>query len=334
MSAMVVSPYPLAATGCAMPSSKRLRCSRTSVSTSAMIRLCRRVAVRFVVLDSTSFPNHDPARYVNVPSVENLLTDLVVRRLLVDMEQPIARHWCAGDAFRTALFNALSMSFPVGEQFFIDSVRDGFKAMPPEPQEQFRAEVQGFIGQEATHRRLHALYNGHLEKLGLVNDWAPRAAERMKLLEGTDPRHCLAITAANEHFTAIFADFMLHNADLLGDRDPRLATLWLWHSAEESEHKTTAFDVYQALGGSHEWRVKWMRRVTIFFLKDALRQTLDNLRRDGTLWQWSTWKSAASYLFGKRGLVTLTYRPWRAYFRPDFHPDQQDSSASRRWLAD
>jgi predicted metal-dependent hydrolase len=263
-----------------------------------------------------------------------IMTDLVVRRLLVDMEAPIARHWCAGDAFRTALFNALSMSFPVGEQFFIDSVRNGFKALPPERQDQFRAEVQGFIGQEATHRRLHSLYNAHLERLGLVNAWDARARERLKMLEGQDVRHWLAITAANEHFTAILADFMLHNADLLGDQDPRLATLWLWHSAEESEHKSTAFDLYQALGGDHDWRITWMKRLTTIFLLDALRQTVLNLKHDGTLWKWSTWRSAASYLFGKRGLVRQTYRPWREYFRRDFHPDQQDASASQRWLAE
>jgi predicted metal-dependent hydrolase len=262
------------------------------------------------------------------------MTDLVVRRLLVDMEADMPRHWCAGDAFRTALFDALSMSFPVGEQFFIDSVRDGFKALPADKQERFRAEVQGFVGQEATHRRLHALYNGHLEKKGLVNAWGPRAAKRMKLLDGQDVRHWLGITAANEHFTAIFADFLLHNPDLLGDRDPRLATLWLWHAAEESEHKCTAFDLYQALGGTHAWRVKWMRRVTFFFLMDTLRQTFANLQRDGTLWKWSTWRSGCSYLFGRRGLVTCTYRPWRAYFRRDFHPGQQDSTASVRWLRD
>ncbi len=110
------------------------------------------------------------------------MTDLVVRRLLIDLEAPFERHWCGGDAFRSALFNALSMSFPVGEQFFIDSVRNGFKALPPAQQEKFKAEVQGFIGQEATHRRIHALFNGHLEKQGLVNDWAPRAQERMKLM--------------------------------------------------------------------------------------------------------------------------------------------------------
>ena len=262
------------------------------------------------------------------------MTELVVRRLLIDMQVPIARHWCAGDAFRTALFNALSMSFPVGEQFFIDSVRNGFKALPEDKQERLRAEIESFIGQEATHRRLHALYNGHLEKLGLVNEWAPRALRQQKLLEGIDPRHPVAITAANEHFTAILANWLLHNPDLLGTEDPRLATLWLWHSSEESEHKSTAFDLYQALGGNYEWRISWFRRITKIFLVDTLRQTVNNLRRDGTLWKWSTWKSAASYLFGKRGLIRLTYKPWRDYLRPDFHPSQQDASISQRWLAD
>jgi predicted metal-dependent hydrolase len=260
------------------------------------------------------------------------MTDLVVRRLLVDMEKPIARHWCAGDPFRTALMNALSMSFPVGEQFFIDSVRSGFAALSPELQEKHRADMQGFVGQEASHRRLHALYNEHLEKLGLVNSWGPRAKERMKMLEGVHPRHWLAATAANEHFTAILADFMLENADLLGSEDPRLQTLWLWHAAEESEHKCVAFDLYQALEGDHAWRVKWMRRITMVFLIDTMRQTVSNLRHDGSLWQWRTWKSAASYLFGKRGLVRLTFKPWRQYFRRDFHPSQLESAAATQWL--
>ena len=260
------------------------------------------------------------------------MTDLVVRRLLVDMEAPIARHWCAGDAFRTALFNALSMSFPVGEQFFIDSVRNGFKALPPAKQEQFRAEVHAFIGQEATHRRLHGLYNAHLERLGLVNEWEPRAREMQKLLEGAEVRHHLGITAANEHFTAIMADWMLRNADLLGTEDSRLVTLWLWHSSEESEHKSTAFDLYHALGGNHEWRITWMKRITRMFLMDTMRQTILNLRNDGSLWKWSTWRSAASCLFGRRGLIRQSYRPWREYFRVDFHPGQQDSAAALKWL--
>ena len=43
---------------------------------------------------------------------------LPVRRLLIDLQTPFTRDWNGGDAFRSAFFNALSMSFPAGEQFF------------------------------------------------------------------------------------------------------------------------------------------------------------------------------------------------------------------------
>lgn len=261
------------------------------------------------------------------------MTDLVVRRLLIDLEQPVGRHWCGGDAFLTAWFNALSMSFPIGEQFFIDSVREGVKAMPPEQQERFKAEAQGFIGQEATHRRIHALFNAQVEKHGLVNHWEPRARKRLALIADLEPRHGLAITAANEHFTALFAEWLLSHPQIFEGTEARLKAMWLWHSAEEAEHKNTAFDVYQGLGGSHEWRVKWMRRVTLIFLGDTLRQTVNNLYRDGTLWHWSTWKSAAHHMLGRTGLVRQTWKPWRAYFKPDFHPSQQGSDLSDQWLA-
>ena len=261
------------------------------------------------------------------------MTELVVRRLLIDLETPLPRHWCGGDPFRTALFNALSMSFPVGEQFFIDAVRDGLKLLPEEQQAAHKAEVQGFIGQEATHRRIHALFNGHLERQGLVNHWAPRIQKRMKMLDGVDPRHPLAITAANEHFTAILAEWLLSHPEVFGQTEERLKTMWLWHSAEEAEHKNTAFDLYQTLQGSYTWRATWFRRVTLIFLGDTLRQTVNNLHHDGTLWQWRTWKSAATTLFGAEGLIRRTYKPWRAYLRRDFHPSQQESALSDQWLA-
>lgn len=262
------------------------------------------------------------------------MTQLTVRRLLIDLEQPVARHWCNGDAFLTAWFNALSMSFPIGEQFFIDSVRRGHQALPAAEQERLKPEIQGFVGQEATHRRIHTLFNAQIQKHGLVNAWEPRARERLKLVEGSDPRHGLAITAANEHFTALFAEWMLAHPQLLDGCEPRLKALWLWHSAEEAEHKNTAFDLYQALGGSHDWRVKWMRRVTIIFLTDTLRQTAHNLHRDGTLWRWSTWRSGWRHLLGPDGLLRASTRPWLAYFNRDFHPSQQHSELSQRWLSE
>jgi predicted metal-dependent hydrolase len=257
---------------------------------------------------------------------------LTVRRLLIDLEQPFDRHWCGGDAFLTAWFNALSMSFPIGEQFFIDSVRSGFKALPPEKQAEFHNEMQGFIGQEATHRRIHGRFNQQLEAQGLDNAWERRAGKRLAMMGDVDPRHPLGVTAANEHFTALFAEWLLARPALLDGCEPRLKAMWLWHSAEEAEHKNTAFDLYQALGGSERWRSRWMRRVTWMFLSDALRQTASNLRRDGTLWHWSTWRSGWHHLLGRQGFLRQSHRAWRQYFRADFHPSQQTSDLSERWL--
>jgi len=260
------------------------------------------------------------------------MSELVVRRLLIDLDAPVPRHWFGGDAFRTAIFNALSMSFPFGEQFFMDSVRNGLKALPPALQEKFASEAQGFIGQEATHRRIHALFNGQIEKHGLVNHWEARARERLKIVADFHPRHWLAITAATEHFTAVFADWLLSNPELFEGSEERFKTMWLWHSAEESEHKCTAFDLYLALGGSHQWRLTWFRRISLVFFTDLLRQTVNNLYHDGTLWQWRTWVSAAGFLFGKRGLISCMFKPLRAYTQEGFHPRQLHNTLSVDWL--
>lgn len=270
------------------------------------------------------------------------MTDLPVRRLLVDLQSPFERRWNGGDAFRSAFFNALSMSFPVGEQFFIDSVRDGLAKLPPdlpaERRAEFEAEVRGFIGQEATHRRIHALYNQQLQQQGFVNHWEQRAKRRLRKLEGVDVRIWLGATAATEHFTAILAEHLLNHHSPLAGAEPRLALLWRWHSAEESEHRCTAFDLYRALGGNQTWRQRLFLIVTWHFATDALRQTLHNLWRDGALWRWSTWKSAWRFLFagqdGEPGLIPAIAGPWRAYRRADFHPGQHGGEAGGRWLAD
>lgn len=261
------------------------------------------------------------------------MTDLVVRRLLIDLDAPFERHWNGGDPMRSAWLNALSMSFPVGEQFFIDSLREGLKMLPEAARQRFAPEVQGFIGQEATHRRIHQLFNQQLDRLGYTNTWAERSIKRLRMMEGLDPRHAVAATAATEHFTAIFAEWMLKHPQMLDGAEPRLRTLWMWHASEESEHRCTAMDLYRALNGNEKWRRRWMRRVTFFFLSDAIRQTVRNLWHDGQLLRWRTLRSAASLFLGQGGLLRVGFKPWLAYFKADFHPSHQDDSLSRAWLA-
>lgn len=262
------------------------------------------------------------------------MTDLVVRRLLIDMAQPFPARWNGGDAFRSAFFNALSMSFPVGEQYFIDSVRNGFKTLPEAVAQDLASEVQGFVGQEATHRRIHALFNAHLDSLGYRNEIARRALRRIKANADRKLRLHVAATAATEHFTALFADWMLRHPQALAGAEPRLQTLWLWHSAEESEHRSTAFDVYVAMGGNQHWRIRTFYYITAIFLSDVLRQTVRNLWHDRSLFQWRTWRSAVRLLFAREGMIRSNYGGWRAYLAPGFHPSQSDASLSQQWLRD
>jgi uncharacterized protein len=261
-------------------------------------------------------------------------TTLTVRRLKIDLKAPITRHWAGGDAFRTAMFNALSMSFPAGEQVFIDSVRVGLAELPPEEQVRWAEEAQAFIGQEATHRHIHNLFNAHLTQRGLVNHWEARILRRAARLAEVGHRNRLAVTAATEHWTAIFAEHLLTHPQLLEGAEPRLRDLWLWHSAEESEHRSTAFELYRALGGNDEWRLRVFRIVSWHFVTDLSRQTFANLWHDGSWWRPSTWASAWRTLFGREhGLVRHGFAAWRRYFRADFHPAQSDGAPSANWLA-
>ena len=262
------------------------------------------------------------------------MNTLTVRRLLVDLDTPLQRRWCGGDAFRTAFFNALSMSFPAGEQLFIDSVKKGLSELPPEQQALFATEVQGFIGQEATHRRIHQRFNQHLLNQGLKNRYEERILARRPMLEAINTRNWLAVTAATEHFTAIFAEHLLAHPEPLAGAEPRLRDMWLWHSAEETEHRSTAFDLYVALGGNHAWRCRVFKAVAWNFAFDTARQTFLNLWHDGSWWRPATWASGWRTLFGRQGLVRLGYGPLKRYLREDFHPSQGDGVLSERWLAE
>jgi predicted metal-dependent hydrolase len=76
------------------------------------------------------------------------------------------------------------------------------------------------------------------------------------------------------------------------------------------------------------------RLVTWHFCTDLLRQTLNNLWRDGSWKQAGTWTSGWRTLFGRDGIVPQMVGPWRDYLRANFHPAQRPDELSRRWLAE
>lgn len=70
----------------------------------------------------------------------------------LDFDASIPRHWLAGSAPATHLFNGMNLVFPDGERFFIRAVRDS-PAGVRDPE--LLRQVKGFVGQEG--RQAHAL---------------------------------------------------------------------------------------------------------------------------------------------------------------------------------
>jgi predicted metal-dependent hydrolase len=152
--------------------------------------------------------------------------------------------WNRNSVHLSHFMNTMSIVFPVGERFFIQSVRN-YRDQVTDPE--LQKAVTGFIGQEAMHGREHEDYNQALfarapsakkfeDHIARLLGWAQK-----KLPESAQ----LSATIALEHFTAIMADALLKNPEMLGDADPRFAALWRWHALEETEHKSVAFDVWE-----------------------------------------------------------------------------------------
>ena len=252
------------------------------------------------------------------------------RRKSFDIEAALATDWHGGSAFKTAWFNAMSMLFPLGEKFFIDSVRH-FAGDIEDPK--LLEEIAAFQAQEATHRRQHQRYNEMLCELRGYDldriernereriDWAYRELTARRRLAGT---------TASEHLTAILADEMLTQKEPMAGADPVIAGLWMWHGIEETEHKAVAFDVHVAIGGPVSERRHALILNTFFFLKDTMRNLCIMLQQAGKLWSIREWATGFNYLFIKPGVLRRIVIPWFRFMRKDFHPWQHDN----RYLID
>lgn len=238
--------------------------------------------------------------------------------------QPI--EWGKPDSFVTAAMCALSMCFPNGEKFFAESLRKGYADLPETLKEKWKSEVDRFCKEEAAHSRGHEPHNDRSsEQYGFVNGWGFRLEKRAAKMEGKNAKHHVATTAACEHITTFLACWLLQNQHILDNAEPEIKRLWVWHSKEEINHRKVAIDLYRDLGGSEEWRIKWMRVMYTLTLIEVVRQTVSNIWRMGGFFKLSTWVNAYKILFSKGGVIRWCYPYFKAYSQQNYHISQHDT---------
>jgi uncharacterized protein len=246
------------------------------------------------------------------------------------------RLWHGGRVEATAIYNALSTTFPKGEAYFVESVRAFRKDAPPKLAE----EIRGFTTQEAIHSREHDAFNKRAERAGYdLSRLEARVEQRLAISRSRPPVVNVAATMALEHFTAILAHELLKNPGHLAGADPEAADLWRWHSVEEIEHKGVAYDTWlyatQSWPRWKRWKVKAkvMLLVTRNFLVDRTAGSLELMRQDG-LTGIEAWGLLLWYLWVRPGMFRKIAGAWLKFFLPRFHPwNEDDRYLLRRYEA-
>jgi uncharacterized protein len=222
----------------------------------------------------------------------------------------------------------LSGAFPQGEEAFIRSVR---RLADRITDPVLKKRVTGFIGQESTHGQEHRRLNEKLVEMGYPIRWWDSESlkeKRIRLEKRLGGRTHLAMTAAAEHYTAVLAERVLSSPEIQAiPGDAEVWNLLNWHALEELEHKSVAFDVYRAVGGSERTRIAVM--AVLIAITIPLTSTLlaISVARDPIARRQPRRLAREAYAL-YRGPFFKGFIPKLAkYTRPGFHPDDIDTTA-------
>lgn len=257
-----------------------------------------------------------------------------IRHLQFDFKAPdIDTRFYMNAELASAYFAALSIFLTYGEELVIDTARyhRDFLTDPLLIQ-----RVTGLIGQEALHSKVHEEWNDLLVEHDLPVKLFRFLAQNVfdyGFNQLPQPMK-LSLMAAIEHFTAVLAEFMMNHEDhFFHSQDEKTRGLWMWHMLEETEHKDIAFDVFQQLSNNYALRIAgfFPAMITIIGLISIAGVFIPFYRRPRNLMTLSFWRDAkrsVGLLFSsKDGVYGSTLTHIFDYLRPDFHPNDHDTSA-------
>ncbi|MEV0292227.1 metal-dependent hydrolase [Nocardia sp. NPDC050710] len=247
--------------------------------------------------------------------------------------KPMSKYYAGGDMVFSHFIAGLSAGFPPGEESFIRSVR-AFADRITDPV--LKKRVAGFIGQEAMHGQEHRRLNQKLVDMGYRIEWfdSPSVIERQRRLERRLPATVhLAATAAAEHYTTVLASRVLTKPEiqaLAGDDEVR--NLLNWHAFEEVEHKSVAFDVYRAVGGTETMRIMTMATLLALTVPLTAVSLSISIGCDPYARRRPLTVAREAYRLFTGPIFDGIGRELALYLRPGFHPDDIDTrELLERW---
>lgn len=232
--------------------------------------------------------------------------------------------WFDGKPLATQFLNAYTLLIPEGERFIIRTCRPHLDRADPG----LRDELCRLFFQEGSHAREHARVVEAMSAKGLGLNLFRKLVERFsyRLLEPFSPSKLrLATAAAIEHHNAVIAGFFLRQALLQGIRVGEMRRLFLWHFAEEIEHKEVVFKLLERVSRSWSLRAFGLLVSCATFLFYLVLGTLLLGLKTRAVYAAAVWRELLTQCLGREGLLALLVKESVRYLAPGFRPRLEES---------
>ncbi len=247
---------------------------------------------------------------------------IVIRKFSFEFPDDLDPNWIPDQHVRSHLFNGLSLTMPYLEPYLIESTQKASKHIDNKG---LLDDMRGFNGQEARHYQCHRRLNELLKANGYP-ELAEVEADMKQSYQRLSERSLttqLAYNAGFECMTNGFTHWLITKRyRLFKDSTPEIASFWLMHMVEETEHKTVAFDTYMAYSGKYLPRAFGVFHGTLHLVGWGMVGMLTCLRKDKVAHRPGVWLDIVREL----GAFVVNVGPFilRA-LKPGYDPRQEDN---------
>jgi predicted metal-dependent hydrolase len=188
------------------------------------------------------------------------MDDIQVRALDFDFTGKASDkvQWSQSSPEAAMFLNAFGVHVPYFERYLVRAMTLAKKYVKDD---RLLADISNIIGQEAHHARNFIDFNRTLASVYPKIDKLEMKAKAhfSKHAKNDSLEKLIGYTAGYETFTFLAGMVVLAEyEEWMGESDPTMKALWVWHQVEEVEHGAVAFEVFQHMYGEREWYRKYM----------------------------------------------------------------------------
>ncbi len=210
------------------------------------------------------------------------MADITVRKVKFEFPDELDDVLPGDDLVRETYLVAFSLTMPYLEPYLIRTYR---AVVDDITDPELASDVREFIGQEAQHFQNHRRINEIIKAPARARHRREAAGGRGSPRRRLSPLQRREIASVQPDVCRRFRSDDLCDGDddvrrgLVGcragsDRFGAWQQLWAWHAAEEIEHRTVAFGVYEHLEGNWAYRVAGSLRAQAHF-----QRAVDDMQR-------------------------------------------------------